>query len=509
MLEYALSRTGIGGLRLAARKQATTKDPIRQAFIPRRLVLAAGSLSQEETDAIEIGQRVRRGQTLVAHAENSEIPNVHAPTSGYVRAVEQRPVAAGSALRLEHCIIIETDGKNEILPATDAGRQSSERSQQLEQIRAAGIVGLGGAAFPTARKIHRLEQCKTLIVNGAECEPYISCDDMLMRRSAAEVVAGSLIVCDLANAAECIIAIERDKPDAIQAMTGAAIAADDERLRIAEIPSIYPAGGERQLIELLTGVEIPSERYPSDLGYLCQNIGTVYAVYRWSAESEPLLSRVVTVAGRGVATPSNIEILIGTPIEEVIEHCGGYTGDVERLIIGGSMMGISLPDDSFAVTKSTNCIIAAVRDEFGQPGPETACIRCGDCASVCPVHLMPQELLRAARLDKPAEFAALGLEACIECGCCDVVCPSHIRLTQSFRIAKIQNERLRQHRALANDAEHRYQSREARLLSQSERERADQSGLIEELGTSQDQRANAIEAAVQRARRSRNTSAGP
>ena len=230
-------------------------------------------------------------------------------------------------------------------------------------MRAGGIVGLGGAVYPTADKLATPVPCKTLIVNGAECEPYISCDDMLMRENAAEIVAGALLLTDVLGAPRCIIAIERDKPQAMEAIEDAARAIEDPRLKLAEVPTIYPAGGERQLVELLTGEEVPSGRYPGEFGYVCQNVGTAYAVHRLRAAREPLTSRIVTITGGGVRTPQNVEVPIGTPIAELVALCGGYTDDVVRLIAGGSMMGYALPDDDVPTTKATNCIIAATSAE--------------------------------------------------------------------------------------------------------------------------------------------------
>jgi electron transport complex protein RnfC len=331
--------------------------------------------------------------------------------------------------------VIETDGRDEPLPARDA-QWPTDRAAQLDAIRAGGIVGLGGAVYPTADKLATPVPCKTLIVNGAECEPYISCDDLLMRESAAAIVAGALLLTDVLDAPRCIIAIERDKPQAMEAIEAAAQAADDPRLKLAEVPTIYPAGGEKQLVELLTGEEVPSGRYPGEFGYVCQNVGTAFAVERLRTAHEPLTARIVTVTGGGVKTPQNVETPIGTPIAELIALCGGYNEEVVRLIAGGSMMGYALPDDETPITKATNCIIAATADEVRTETYEWPCIRCGDCAMVCPSRLLPQDLLVAATTNDFASLNTLGLQDCIECGCCDVICPAQIMLTERFRVAK-------------------------------------------------------------------------
>jgi len=435
MVDYVFERHLSGGILLPANKTSSTTLPIRRGFVPKKLVLALRQhRGSAATPVVRVGERVLKGQA-VATATGAPSAAVHAGTSGFVRAIEELPVLGGNGVQPSLCIVIETDGRDERLPEAGAA-WPSDAAGRREAIRAGGIVGLGGAVYPTADKLATPVPCKTLIVNGAECEPYISCDDMLMRENAAEIVAGTLLLTDVLEAPRCIIAIERDKPQAMEAIEAAAQAVDDPRLKLAEVPTIYPAGGEKQLVELLTGEEVPSGRYPSEFGYVCQNVGTAFAVQRLCASREPLVSRVVTVTGGGVKTPQNVETPIGTPIAELIELCGGYNEGVVRLIAGGSMMGYSLPDDETPITKATNCVIAALADEVRTEAFEWPCIRCGDCAMVCPSRLLPQDLLVAAAASDHGALATLGLSDCIECGCCDVICPSQIMLTERFRIAK-------------------------------------------------------------------------
>ncbi|MBT8061123.1 MAG: electron transport complex subunit RsxC, partial [Gammaproteobacteria bacterium] len=295
------------------------------------------------------------------------------------------------------------------------------------------------------------------------CEPYITCDDMLMQEQAQEVVAGAVLMCDLAGVARCIVAIERDKPLAIEAMADALDAIDDDRFELAQVPTVYPAGGERQLIQLLAGIEVPSGRFPTDVGYICQNVATAVALYRVLRQGTPLTSRIVTITGQGVASPQNVEARIGAPIAELIEQTGGYQPQVGHLIMGGTMMGIALETDAVPVTKATNCIIAATAAEVYRQGEQMPCIRCGDCAEVCPARLLPQELIRSLNEQDLDTAAGLGLSDCIECGCCDVVCPSHIPLTEGFRTGKHDLAMLAAERAAAALAEARVSRRAERL----------------------------------------------
>ena len=437
MVDYVFEQHLSGGILLPANKTASTATPIRHGFVPRRLVLALHQHRGAPAEAIvAVGQRVRKGQLIATAAASGPSAAVHASSSGTVRAIEERPVLAGNGVQSSPCIVIEPDGRDESVPASELPEWPHTTEAQRAAIRAGGIVGLGGAVYPTADKLATPVPCKTVIVNGAECEPYISCDDMLMRESPAEIVAGALLLTEVLGAPRCIIAIERDKPQAMEAIERAARALEDPRLKLAEVPTIYPAGGERQLVELLTGEEVPSGRYPGEFGYVCQNVGTAYALQRLRAAHEPLTSRIVTITGSGVRAPQNVAVPIGTPIAELIELCGGYTDDVVRLIAGGSMMGYALPDDDVPTTKATNCIIAATPVEVRIDPHEWPCIRCGDCALVCPSRLLPQDLLVAATTSDLGALATLGLQDCIECGCCDVICPSQIMLTERFRIAK-------------------------------------------------------------------------
>lgn len=436
MVEHVPQRHLSGGIRLDGHKTASTAAAIRRGFVPGTLMLSLLQHRGAPAElAVAVGDDVRKG-SLIGKPAAANAVAVHASSSGRVTAITERLVPIGAGIETATCIVIATDGRDEAVSPALRAPWPSERGAQLQCASEGGLAGLGGAVFPTAAKLAATAACRALIVNGAECEPYISCDDMLMREAAPAIVAGALRLADLAAAPLCIIAIERDKPRAIEAIRDAAQDANDPRLKLAEVPTIYPAGGERQLIELLTGDEVPAGVYPSAIGYLCQNVATAFALQRLAAEREPLTTRIVTVTGGGVRQPQNIEVPIGTLIAELIDACGGYTEHVARLICGGSMMGIALPSDELPVTKGVNCIVAATAGEIRADRPEWPCIRCGDCAAACPARLAPQELLIAAKAADYASLTRFGLSDCIECGCCDVVCPSQIVLTERFRVAK-------------------------------------------------------------------------
>jgi Na+-translocating ferredoxin:NAD+ oxidoreductase subunit C len=439
-MEEVLARRP-GGVLLKPHKSASTRFAVESAPLPAELVLPLeeGLSARDVRPAVRSGQRVLRGQPLV-HGGGPLTTSVHASTSGIVRALETHPV--GHAVRREAlCAVIEVDGEDEPwseLTPPDPARWDT-RDKLIAALSRAGLAGLGGALFPTGLKLAGSwrRSLRAVILNGAECEPYISCDDMLMRTSPREVVAGALALMKLSSAEEGFIALEEDKPEARAALEREMPAlVADERLMLVSVPTMYPAGGERQLIELLTGHEVPSLAYPTDIGYLCQNVGTAVALFRYLQSGHPLTSRVTTVTGDGIVRPLNLEVRFGTRVVDLVAACGGYSGPIGRLIMGGSMMGIALESDVVPVTHATNCIIASTERTLRSGPAALPCIRCGNCSEVCPAYLLPQELYREAGLDQFDALETLGLFDCIECGCCDVVCPSHIPLADSFRAGK-------------------------------------------------------------------------
>ena len=456
------------GIDLPTMKEMSTNDRIRFAPIPSQLILPlkqhAGLIAKP---IVKIGEQVLKGQ-LIAELQGDVSANLHAPTSGTVVGIVPYPVPHASA-QVSDCIRLIPDGKDIWIerPVTPRHYQSLSEQDIIKVVRDYGIVGLGGAVFPTENKIKSsTENLKALIINGAECEPYISCDDMLMREYSEDIIEGIKILLQLSGAPRCILAIENNKPTAISIMREALRDATDLRIELFSLPSLYPQGGEKQLLQSLTNEEIPKDGLPLDLGYLMLNVGTVKAVRDAIMEDQPLISRVVTVTGNGVKHPQNVMALIGTPIIDLIEFCGGYQSKSTRphqLIMGGPLMGVSLSSDAVPVVKAMNCLLVANQTDTQPVLEEKACIRCGECSQVCPSSLLPQQLYWYSKSKDYTEAERFNLSDCIECGACDYVCPSHIPLVQYFRHAKGEIRNRQEQKQASDIARERFEFREERL----------------------------------------------
>lgn len=415
---------------------------------------------------VRVGDWVSKGQRIAEPQGPLSAP-VHASSSGMVIAIEERPVPHPSGLG-GTCIVVRTDGLDQWArrPKPLENYKDLDASTLRERIRWAGIVGLGGAAFPTSFKLdpEPHQPIRTLILNGAECEPYITCDDMLMREHAGRIIQGASIVMHLLGARECLIGIEDNKPQAIEAMRLAVAESDiGSSTQVCAIPTFYPSGGEKQLIQILTGKEVPTGGTPARIGVLCQNVASLAAVAEAVITGKPPIARYVTLSGRGIKEPRNFEVLVGTSVADLIRAAGGFHGEGSRLVLGGPMMGFTLNSEQVPITKGTNCILALTDREAPAPRPAQPCIRCGKCAEVCPVSLLPQQLFWYARSKNPDKVRDYNLFDCIECGCCSQVCPSHIPLVQYYRHAKAEIRSQEQDRRTAEHARTRYEARTARL----------------------------------------------
>ena len=462
-----------GGIHPPQFKELSNQRPIAQSSLAAELVIPLHQhIGQSPEPIVQVGDYVLKGQEL-AHAQGYVSAPVHASSSGTVVAIEERAIPHPSGLNAL-CIVLATDGEDRWLeqPLDERHYTEIEPSHLRNLIRAAGIVGLGGAGFPTFIKLNPTGRViDTLILNGVECEPYITCDDLLMRERAPEIVAGIRIMLHALQAGEVLIAIEDNKPEAIAIMQRAV--ANEAGMEVVTVPTRYPQGGEKQLIKVLTGKECPSNGLPFQIGIVLNNVATAYAIHRAIHHGQPLVSRIVTITGDGIKEPRNLEVPIGTPIQHLIDQCGGTDGDIERIIIGGPMMGFAMHSSAIPLIKTSNCILATRRPEQ-PPALEMPCIRCGACAEACPVELLPQQLYwhaRAKEFDKTQEY---DLFDCIECGCCSYVCPSNISLVHYYRFAKTEIWSMEREKEKADQARKRHEFR----LSRIEREQAEKEARL-------------------------------
>lgn len=427
-----------GGIHPPENKSQSLQQPLIDAAIPKQLVFPVNQhIGKPAIPCVEVGDRVLGGQ-VIARPDGPVSAPIHASTSGIVSAIEERTLPHPSGMSGD-CIVINSDGQDEFIAmAGISDYLNADRQTLLDAIRNAGIAGMGGAGFPSAIKLNPRGNASidTLIINGTECEPYITADDMLMQSYPETILRGVEILSHLLhNPERVVIGVEDNKPDAIKALQEQ-VTALNSNVEIVSFPTKYPSGGEKQLIHILTGKEVPSGKLPADIGIVVQNVGTAVAVYEAVAEGKPLIDRITTVVGEAVNDQRNVRVRLGTPVEALLSERGYQDKKCGRLVMGGPMMGFSLPDSAVPVVKTTNCILAPTRKELPPPSPAMACIRCGMCAEACPASLLPQQLFWYTQAEDYERVQAHNIADCIECGACSYVCPSHIPLVQYYRSAK-------------------------------------------------------------------------
>ena len=458
-----------GGVHPPENKTQSLGRGIEPAGIPPQLVHPLSQhIGAPAAPVVEVGQRVLKGQ-MIAEAKGFVSVPVHAASSGTVVAIESREIPHPSGLSAP-CIVIDTDGKDEWIDHSGVDDYSAlDKPALLNLIRNAGIAGMGGAGFPSAVKLSTRDDAKidTLIINGTECEPYITADDILMRERADQIIAGVKVLQHLIQPSEqTLIGVEDNKPEGIAALRAAA---EGSSIEVVVFPTKYPSGGEKQLIQILTGREVPSGGLPADVGIVCQNIGTCVAIHRAVTHGEPLISRITTVTGDACSAPGNFEVLLGTPVDYLLNLGGINKEQCIRLVMGGPMMGFTLKDTSVPVVKTTNCLLAPTKKELPPPPPAQACIRCGMCAEACPASLLPQQMYWFARGKEYEKLEEHNLFDCIECGACSYACPSNIPLVQYYRASKSEIRKQQQEKVKSEHAKARFEARKERI----EREEAE------------------------------------
>ncbi len=497
-----------GGITLPTNKAISLVQPLTRAEIPKLIKIP---LSQHTAlslkPIVKVGDTVLKGQVIAESQAYISTP-VHASTSGVVKDIAKYDVPDSSG-DMSECIVIETDGKEtwkERNPIKDYTSLSPLVVKQ--KIWQAGIVGLGGAGFSSAAKASfgLTSDLELLIINAAECEPFVSCDESLIRHYAKDVVLGIEILAYALQLNECVIAIQENKIETIKFLKEALSQYAQLEIKLRLISSLYPAGSEKQLIKSITGIEVSAEGLPVDPRVVVYNVGKSIAVKKAIIDDEPLISRIITVSGSGINKPCNLEVLIGTPINEIIEQCGGYNKDFNYLIIGGPMMGFRLRSDHAPIIKTTNCLLVTGSEFLPANTKESACIRCDDCVPVCPVNLQPQQLHWHAKEFNAVRLQDYKLFDCIECGCCSYVCPSHIPLANEFRKAKSEFLNKQQRQIDAEQNKKRYLQKLERIELQKQEKIKKRATVIDKKAgddLAMKKKREAIVAAVNRVRQKR------
>lgn len=503
-----------GGIHPPEYKSVSNNEPIRILNPPDTIVFAIDQQAGQAGEIlVSVGQKVSKGELIVA-ARPGISANCHSPISGEVKAIEHAVLAHPSGKETLHITIERVNHEEKLCYLTSIQNwQDQEPQILLDRIHDAGIVGLGGAAFPTHIK-HLANNIDTIIINAAECEPFITCDDLLLRENAKQTLEGMAILSKINGAKNCLIGIEDNKPEAIEALEN--ILANEtfpiKNVELIVVPTKYPSGGEKQLIELLTGKQVPHGKLPSDLGLVVQNVATCFAVYEAVTTGKPLIERLVTITGESVNEIANGKICgnywlpIGTPLKQVINELGIQNENLDHIIMGGPMMGFELPSQNISVIKSSNCFIFAAKNELRTNARELQCIRCGECTKVCPATLIPQQLYWFTKAEEWEKAEDYNLMDCIECGACSYVCPSQIPLVHYYRFGKSQLKKRNEEKQKSLIAKQRHEFKEFRVQrdkaekAEKHKKAAEARKQKAQAAGQQDDKQAAIQAALQRAK---------
>ena len=422
-----------GGIHPYDGKDLSKNCPVEK-YLPKGdlAILVSQHIGAPAKPIVKKGDHVLAGQKI-AEAGGFVSAPIHSSVSGTVKGIEKRLTAVGA---MGDAIIIENDGLYESVEYTPAKLSDLSKEDILKRIQEGGVVGQGGAGFPTHVKLSPKEPDKIdhILVNGAECEPYITSDYRRMMEEPEKVVEGLKVILKLFDSAKGYICIEDNKPDCIEKMQK--LVKDIPRIEVKELMTKYPQGGERTLIYAVTGRKVNSSMLPADAGCIVDNVDTVCAIYMAVCKTTPLMRRIVTVTGDAIANPKNFSVLLGTNYQEVIEAAGGFKQDPEKVISGGPMMGMAMFTLDVPVAKTSSAITCLTKDQVAEMEP-TACIRCGRCVSVCPENLVPQKMMKAAMKHDLEQFKKLNGMECVECGCCSWICPARKQLTQAFKEMRV------------------------------------------------------------------------